>query len=327
MIEHSPAIEVNHLVKIYRRRNLASQSEREPARAVDDLSFTVTRGEIFGLLGPNGAGKTTTLKILTTLLKPTSGTATILGYDVRTHPFDVRKQILVVVQEHAVDLYLTVLDNFRTFGRFHFLGKKEIELRAETVMEMFELHEYRSHKAIDLSGGLKRRMQVAKMFMVDAPIVFLDEATTGMDTLSKRKTLEALKEEARRGRTIVLTTHVLEEAEELCDSLVILNHGKAIAAGSPNEIKTLSLRLFTLTMIFDSVSKDLSDYLRTIDCMSMDISNHTVQITLRDQTAVLPILTRVQQLQPLQHFEVSGATLEDVFVQLIDPNLSGKSGV
>jgi len=191
----SVAIEVRNLVKVYQKRS------QPPVRALEGISFDVPQGRIFGLLGPNGAGKTTTLKILTTLLPATSGSARILGYDVAAHPLEVRKNICVVLQENAAELYLSLRDNFRTYGRFHGLNWREIEVRADRVMELFGLDEYRNQKLIDLSGGLKRRLQVAKVFMVDKPVVFLDEATTGMDAINKRATIQAIREEARRGRT------------------------------------------------------------------------------------------------------------------------------
>jgi ABC-2 type transport system ATP-binding protein len=306
------AIEVKDLTKTYTRRN------QQPVQALGGLSFTVRRGEIFGLLGPNGAGKTTTLKILTTLLLPTSGTATIFGYDVVRQSLDVRRNILVVMQENAVDMYLSVLDNLKTFGRFHGMGWGEIDGRANEAIATFDLDKYRNHKAIDLSGGLKRRLQVAKVFMVESPIVFLDEATTGMDTLNKRKTLDALKDEAGRGRTIVLTTHILDEAEELCDSLVIINHGRAIAAGSPDEIKKLSLRLYTLTMNFERIPEELRNLLESTDRVGLTMSDSAVEVTLRDETDALTLLTKIHRIEPIKHFEITGASLEDVFVNLVD---------
>jgi ABC-2 type transport system ATP-binding protein len=212
-MDNSPAIEVNALVKVFSKRN------QRTIRAVDGLSIQVPKGSIFGLLGPNGAGKTTTIRILTTLLTPSAGEARVMGYDVVQNPLAVRRQICVVVQENAIELHLSVQNNFRVFGRFHGLDANEIQRRTERISELFGLTEYLNEKGMDLSGGLKRRVQVAKTFLIDKPVVFLDEATTGMDTFNKRATIQAIKEESRKGRTIVLTTHVLDEAEVLCDSI------------------------------------------------------------------------------------------------------------
>jgi ABC-2 type transport system ATP-binding protein len=306
------AIDVRDLVKVYQKRNAPR------VRAVDGISFQVRRGEIFGLLGPNGAGKTTTLKVLTTLLPPTGGTVTILGHDVMTAGLEVRKQICVVLQESAVELFLSVWNNFVTFGRFHGLSKPEIAARAKRVIELFDLGEHVDHKAIDLSGGLKRRVQVAKMFMVDKPIVFLDEATTGMDTFNKRTTLNAIKAEAVRGRTIVLTTHMLEEAEELCHSLAIINHGRIIAAGSIQQVKADALRLYYVSLTFGRLTKRLLQGLQRAMPLKMETKDSSVELTVRNHEAAMKLVQSARRLGALRHFEISSASLEDVFVELID---------
>src|SRR5262245_65087761 len=156
-----PAIAVDHLVKVYPRVT------NDEIRAVDGLSFTVKRGSIFGLLGPNGAGKTTTLRVLTTLARPTSGTAEVFGYDVVQAPLEVRKRIGVVIQEQAAELLLSVRDNLLTFARFHGHAGAAVRKKAAVVMEQFGLAELAARKVQDLSGGIRRRVQVAKMFMVD----------------------------------------------------------------------------------------------------------------------------------------------------------------
>jgi len=306
------AIEVVNLVKTYEKRGVS------PVRAVKGISFDVRRGEIFGLLGPNGAGKTTTLKILTTLLTPTSGTARILGYDVVSHPVEVRRCICVVVQENAIELYLSVRNNFRTFGRFHGLNDKEIESRMGRIVELFGLSEHLRVKGVDLSGGLKRRVQVAKMFLVDKPVVFLDEATTGMDTFNKRATIAAIREEASRGRTVVLTTHVLEEAEDLCDSLAIINHGRMIASGSKDHVKAMGLRLLYVWLDFEMLGKSYLRGLRKYKPLKMDVKATSVELTLQDERDALKIVTEARRTGRLRNFEIMNATLEDIFVELID---------
>lgn len=306
------AIDVRTLVKVYEKRN------QQPVRAVDGIAFQVKRGEIFGLLGPNGAGKTTTLKILTTLLQPTSGTATLLGFDVEHQPLEVRKHICVVLQENAVEMFLSVRNNFLTFGRFHGLSGRETEARMERVLDLFGLREYLNQKAIDLSGGLKRRVQVAKMFVVDKPIVFLDEATTGMDTFNKRATLKAIKEESKRGRTIVLTTHMLEEAEELCNSVAIINHGKIIAAGSIQHVKSMGLRLYNVSLSFGRISDETLQRLRRAKSFKLAVNDHTVDISVREESSALKILEIAKRAGSLENFEITSASLEDVFVELVD---------
>ncbi|HJR58192.1 MAG TPA: ABC transporter ATP-binding protein [Vicinamibacterales bacterium] len=228
------AIRVAELRKTFQSRGA------QAVTAVDGLSFSVPEGQIFGLLGPNGAGKTTTLRILTTLIRATSGTAEVAGIDVGRDPLGVRRRIVVVVQESAAEIFLTVRDNLLTFGRFHGLKGAELRRRSDQAMERFGLTPDASRKAMDLSGGFRRRIQVAKALMVDTPVVFLDEFSTGMDPILKRSVMNLLREEARRGRTIVLTTQILAEAESLCDDILIINHGREIARGDVNTIKALS---------------------------------------------------------------------------------------
>lgn len=307
-----PAIEVNNLVKIYTRKNQA------PVRAVDGLSFSVQRGEIFGLLGPNGAGKTTTIKILTTLLSPTEGTATVYGHNVTRDPLSVRKQICVVVQENALELHLSVRNNLRVFGRFHGLSAKETLTRMERVCELFSLTEYLNVKGMDLSGGLKRRVQVAKTFLIDKPLVFLDEATTGMDSLNKRATIQAIKEETRKGRTIVLTTHILDEAEILCDRVAILNHGKLITLGSILEVKGAGLRLLSLSLTVREATTALLETIRSYQPVSVEIRNSTIEVIMREEEETLRLLAAARKHEGFLHFEITSASLEDVFLQLID---------
>ncbi len=306
------AISVKNLVKEYSGKGLA------PFRAVDGISFDVIKGEIFGLLGPNGAGKSTTIKILTTLIPPTSGIATVNDFDVVTHSTDVRKNICVVIQENAVDTYLTVKNNFLTFGKFHGLTRNETEMRSARVIELFGLKEILPQRAMDLSGGMKRRLQVAKMFFIDKPIVFLDEATTGMDTFNKRATIAAIKEESRRGRTIVLTTHMLDEAEELCDSIAIINHGRIIAGGTTGDVKKMGLAMYSLSLKVKQLTKPLRKFLDDLHPSKMEIIGNDIDMTVRSHTEAMKVLSLFQSKRMLLNFEMSSASLEDVFVTLLE---------
>jgi ABC-2 type transport system ATP-binding protein len=158
--------------------------------------------------------------------------------------------------------------------------------------------------------------------MIDKPIVFLDEATTGMDAFNKRATIEAIKENARKGRTIVLTTHILDEAEELCDAVAIVNRGRIIAGGSVEDVKSMSLRLLYLTLSLKTVSEEVLRTIQEREPLHVDIKNNTIEVTVREATAALDVLTAVKQTGSLEHFEISSASLEDVFLQLIDKKAS-----
>ena len=219
------AIEVEDLRKVYSSRT------DEPVRALDGVSFQVPRGCVFGLLGPNGAGKTTLVKILTTITSATSGRATVLDRDVTRQPLEVRRQIAVVLQQAAVETLLSVEDNLLIYAYLHGIGRREARERMEAVVEEFGLRGKLRETVYDLSIGTKRRVQVAKIFMVDAPVIFLDEATTGMDPLMKRRVMDRIRAEALKGRTVLLTTQVLSEAEQLCDTILILDRGRTRASG------------------------------------------------------------------------------------------------
>lgn len=306
------AIDVQDLVKIYRARGASAE-----IRAVDGLSFHVERGAIFGLLGPNGAGKTTTLKILTTLVRPTAGGATVLGYDVLKQPLDVRRHIVVVVQEQAAELFLSVRDNLLTFARFHGKSGADVQRRADRVIADLGLGSESARKVQDLSGGFRRRVQVAKVFMVDTPVVFLDEFSSGMDPILKRSVMELLRGEAARGRTIVLTTQILSEAEELCDDILIINKGRSIARGDLNALKLLSERVYDVTLAFERLPVDVDHALDGYEVLRKETSQDTLHLTLKDdETRVLALVASLSSRGRVVRMEINGATLEDVFIEL-----------
>ena len=314
MSQAENALQVEELVKVYP----AKAGRGAPVRAVDGMSFAVRRGEIFGLLGPNGAGKTTLLKILTTLLRPTSGRARVLGCDVVAQPLEVRRRIAMVIQESAAEMFLTVRDNLLTYARFHYLAAAEARRRAAVVMEKFHLTPETDRKVQDLSGGFRRRVQVAKVFMVDTPVVFLDEFSTGMDPILKRAVMGYLREEAARGRTIVLTTQVLSEAEELCDDILIMNQGKEVARGDLYALKLLSRGLYEIALTFDQLPAALEAELARLQPVRVHIEDNTVELALKAEEA--EVLERVSALARLGHVlkvEVSGASLEDIFIELL----------
>ena len=292
-------------------------------RAVDGLSFAIERGVIFGLLGPNGAGKTTTLRILTTLVRPTAGHASVLGHDVARQPKDVRRNIVVVIQEHAAELLLSVRDNLVTFARFHGHSGADVRRRAERLMEDFGLLSGATRKVQDLSGGYRRRVQVAKVFMVDTPVVFLDEFSTGMDPILKRSVMGLLRQEAGRGRTIVLTTQVLSEAEELCDDILIIDKGRQIARGDLNALKLLTERIYEVTVTFDRVPGDLDALLSRHQPLRVRISQNTVHIAVKDEeSGALELAMALAAHGRVLRLEINGASLEDIFIELTQKGAS-----
>jgi ABC-2 type transport system ATP-binding protein len=305
------AIIVRDLVKTFKRRG------QPPVRAVDGLTFSVRRGSIFGLLGPNGAGKTTTLKMLTTLVKPESGKISVEGFDPVTDPLEVRRRISVVIQESAADLFLSVLDNLSTYGRFHGLAPGRIRDRIEDVLAQFDLGSEASRKVMDLSGGYKRRVQVAKVFMIDTPVVFLDEFSTGMDPILKRSVMSRLRQESAKGRTIVLTTQILNEAEELCDDILIMRSGRQAARGDINTLKLLSGGLYEISVTFADLPAGLEAACAPYHPLRIEIVQNSALITVREaEGRVLDLVAHLGRLGRVLRIEVSGASLEDIFIEL-----------
>ena len=204
--------------------------------ALDDLNLQVGKGELFGLLGPNGAGKTTTINILCGLVKPTAGTATVCGYDVVKESLKVKDLIGVCIQETAIYPYLTGAENVDLFGNLHAMNKAELKERRNMLLTKMGLAEDAKRRAGKYSGGMKRRLSLILALISDPQIAFLDEPTVAMDPQSRHAVWDFLKELKKEEKTIVLTTHYMEEAEELCDRVGIIDHGKLIALGTPKEL-------------------------------------------------------------------------------------------
>ncbi len=206
--------------------------------AVDDISFSVDEGEIFGFLGPNGAGKSTTLMILTTLLKPTSGKALVSGFDVATHAKNVRQNIGYVQQETTVDEYLTGRENLLLQARLNHIPKDEIDQRIDDVLELIELSEKQHQAVVTYSGGMRKRLDIAGGLLHHPKVLFLDEPTVGLDIQTRRKIWEYIKKiHDEFNMTIFLTTHYMEEADQLCDRIGIIDGGKIQAIDTPENMK------------------------------------------------------------------------------------------
>jgi ABC-2 type transport system ATP-binding protein len=229
----------------------------------------------------------------------------------------VRRRIAVVIQEHAADLLLSARDNLVAFARFHGLSGPTLRTRVDTVLEQFGLVEFATRKVQDLSGGYRRRVQVAKVFMVDTPVVFLDEFSTGMDPLLKRSVMQMLTAEAARGRTIVLTTQILSEAEALCDDILIVNRGRQVARGDVNTLKLLSQGVYDVSVTFDAVPPGLEEELAALHPARLLVSGNTVELALKEpESRVLALVSDIAMRGRVLRLEVGGATLEDVFVEL-----------
>lgn len=204
---------------------------------VHDLCLQIEPGEVFGLLGPNGAGKSTTIRMLTTLTQPTQGEIVVAGYDVVRQPFGVKKQIGVVLQQTSVDADLTIWENMEFHGRMHHIPKAVRQKEIQRWLEYVELDDRRNDLVKTLSGGMKRRLQIARALLHRPQILFLDEPTVGLDPQTRRRLWEIIKGLNQQGMTILLTTHYMEEVEYLCHRIGIMDSGKLIEIGTLDELR------------------------------------------------------------------------------------------
>ncbi len=204
--------------------------------AVDSISFSVRKGECFGFLGPNGAGKTTTMRMITNHLPVTEGTLSVLGMDVSTNARKVKSRIGIVPQENNLDMDLTVINNLIIYSLYHSIGKREAEIRSTQLLDFFQLAEHTQSPLMRLSGGMKRRLLIARGLINEPEVLILDEPTTGLDPQARHLIWQKLRALQSQGTTLVLTTHYMDEAEQLCDRLVIMDHGKILVEGDPAEL-------------------------------------------------------------------------------------------
>ena len=308
------AIEVNDLVKSYDGKS----------NQVDHLNFKVPYGEVYGLLGKNGAGKTTTIKILTTLIQQNSGSASICGIDVKKRPNSVRKIIGVVQQNESFD-FTTVEKSFYIYGLLWEIPKSTVAKRASELMELFDLNEIRNRRMFELSGGQKKRVQVAREFIHDMKVLFLDEPTVGMDPIMRREILNYIREKSRDGLTVLFTTHILEEADYLCKKIGMINRGKMVAEGRSEELKEKfeSMRKLAITSrepldmnIRDKLMKSLSQVHNNIE---FEVENKQITVIGKDMGKILPeVIQIVNSLSiDIDQVVLDNPSLDDVFIEVM----------
>ena len=230
-----PAVRTVALAKTYTGRDGPGKGEQVPA--VRGIDLAVRYGEFFGLLGPNGAGKSTTIGMLTTLVVPTAGRAEVCGLDVTRRPVEVKRRIGVVSQHNTADVDLTVAENLEFRGRYFGLSGPAARRRAAELLAGFGLAERRTARPMELSGGQAKRLMICRALVHRPEVLFLDEPTAGLDPQSRLSLWDLLRELQAAGQTILLTTHYLEEAEEMCDRVAVIDHGTVLASGTVPEVK------------------------------------------------------------------------------------------
>ncbi len=290
-------------------------------KAVDGIDLNVRSGQVFGFLGPNGAGKSTTIKLLTTLIPPTDGQLSILGIDAMKKPLQVRNRIGVVLQQPSYEPTLSVEKSLDKYGMMWNVPQKIRKKRVEELLEEFNLKEIRHKKNDDLSIGQRRRVQVAREFMHDMELLFLDEPTVGLDPTARRKLLDFLKNKTKSGLTIFYTTHVLSEAEYICDEIAIINKGKIIAVDSPDDLKNRFGREKTIKIHLSGIDKSISDLLNNIDDCKIDIKSGT-NITIQSEKSETVLLQILQILNnhniPIEDLSAIPTNLEEIFLQVVE---------
>ncbi|MDP2012614.1 MAG: ATP-binding cassette domain-containing protein [Actinomycetota bacterium] len=288
-------------------------------KALNGIDLTVERGQVVGLLGPNGAGKTTVVRILSTLLIPTSGRAQIAGYDVVKQPEQVRKAIGLTGQAAAVNEYLTGRENLLMFGALYHLPKKYVKERTDQLLESFELTEAANRPAKTYSGGMRRRLDLASSLIAQPSILFLDEPTTGLDPRSRLGMWDVINELVANGTTVLLTTQYLEEADQLAQQIVVIDHGLVIAKGSAEELKDqIGGDRIEISIVDPARVNDALAAIRAVASGEAQVDELKISAPVTGGSTVLVEAVRALDAQGVEVSDLllRRPTLDDVFLSL-----------
>ena len=287
--------------------------------ALQDVSFSVATGSVCALLGHNGAGKTTTINILSTLMRPTYGTAVVAGYDVVREPANVRESIAMTGQVAAIDWQLTGRENLVMFARLRGLRRKDANARADALIEQFDLVDAADRNVVNYSGGMRRRIDIAAALVVPPRVLFLDEPTTGLDPVSRRNVWDLVSSMAANGVTVLLTTQYLEEADVLSDSIVVVDHGRVVATGTADDLKRrIGISYCTVSPVNPAdLPKVLAALVDFEDAQADEVAN-TVSVLAPNGVATLSeVFRRVDQLDvELEDISLRKPSLDEVFLHL-----------
>ena len=317
-------IVVDNLQKVFKPK---SRKQTAEVKAVDGISFEIDRGEFFGLLGPNGAGKTTTIGILTTRVIPTGGRALIDGIDVRRDPVSVKRRIGVCPQVNNLDRSLTGRENLLFHAEYFGIPKKVREQRAQELLDRFQLAERADEKPTVYSGGMAQRLKIARALMHDPAILFLDEPTTGLDPQARRAIWDLLGELNGKGQTIFLTTHYMEEADQLCQRIAIMDKGKLLQMGTPSKLKAGVPGGFLIELQLqsaDGVVNSLAAALKALPgVVEVKVKNNSIRLYADKAEGLLASAMRVavEQDATVTDAHVSEPSLENLFLHLTGRSL------
>jgi ABC-2 type transport system ATP-binding protein len=303
----------------------------EDTLAVDNVSLLIKKGELLGLLGPNGAGKSTLTKMISGMLNPTSGTIKVGEYNIKKQPMKAKESLGVVPQDIVLYDYLNAKENLSFYGRIYGLSGKKLKTRIKELLKFTQLEEKAVKRHVSkYSGGMKRRVNIAAALLHEPEVILLDEPTAGLDPQNKLALWEIIQSLKEQRKTIVLTTHMMEEAEELCERVAIMDHGKIIALGSPKELVKKVKMENTITVVPDKITPKLIEDIKTIAAVknAYSVMNETEQTeTLKVITDcpddILPeiVSTIVKDGTKVLSIQLSRVTLEDVFIALTGRSL------
>lgn len=280
--------------------------------AVAGLSLEINKGECFGILGPNGAGKSSLLKILYGSSQLTSGDVFILGLNVNNHMTEIKSRVGVVPQDDGLDTDLTVIENLKIFGQFYDLDERTINERADQLLRLMKMED-RADRAVEtLSGGMKRRLAVARSLINNPDVLFLDEPSTGLDPQARLWIWDFFRSLKEKKSTLILTTHYMEEAESLCDRLAIIDHGKILALGTPAQL--IYEHIGREVVEFDAKTQDMNYYIQKLKSQSFEyqVYHQTVHIFIKDGQSSKDVI----QLFSSDRITIRKPTLNDVFLRL-----------
>lgn len=316
-------IEVENLHRVYRPTVGTLRRRKREVVAIEDLSFAVEQGELFGLVGPNGAGKTTTVKILTTLLTPTSGTARVLGHDVVQEAGAIRARIgFIFGGERGLYWRLSGIDNLRYFASLYHMDPQVTKERIPALLEQVGLQNRGQERVEGYSRGMKQRLHIARALLHDPEVLFLDEPTLGLDPVGARELREMIGTLQAAGKTILLTTHYMFEADLLCQRIVVINEGRIIAEGSPQTLKALVQDLSVIEIEVFGVSAEILERLRAqpyVETVSTEERNQRQALLIQSplgSEVVSKLLTVLDGVQ-VGKVTVREPTLEDAYVRLV----------
>jgi ABC-2 type transport system ATP-binding protein len=317
------AIEVKHLRRVFTTNVGRIRRQVKEVVAVDDVSFEIADGELFGLLGPNGAGKTTTVKMLTTLLIPTSGTATIDGKDVVKEADGIRQNIgFIFGGERGLYWRLSANDNLRYFASLYNVDPEISAKRIPYLLELVGLKGREKEKVEGYSRGMKQRLHIARSLIHDPKILFLDEPTIGLDPVGARELRTVVRDLQNQKKTILLTTHYMFEADALCQRVAVINHGNIVAMDTPAKLKNVVQDLSVIEVETFGISEEVVNQLRGLDFVdNVSVEDNEQKQMLYVQTtrgsAAIPDLMKLMDGQKVGHVIAREPTLEDAYVRLV----------